>query len=709
MKGNILGRLLRNTSFCHFNTNYILPTHMKKQLMSVAVAASLLTACGGAQKTTAEAEKFDYTVEQFADLQILRYRVPGFEDLSLKQKELVYYLTEAALQGRDILFDQNGKYNLTIRRMLEAVYTGYKGDKNTPDFKAMEVYLKRVWFSNGIHHHYGSEKFVPGFTPEFFRQAVQSVDAATLPLAEGQTVEQLCEEVFPVIFDPTVMPKRVNQAAGEDLVLTSACNYYDGVTQQEAEDFYNALKNPQDETPVSYGLNSRLVKEDGKIQEKVWKVGGLYGQALEKIVYWLKKAEGVAETPEQKAVIAKLMEFYETGDLKTFDEYAILWVKDLNSRIDFVNGFTESYGDPLGMKASWESLVNFKDLEATQRTELISGNAQWFEDHSPVDGQFKKEKVKGVSAKVITAAILAGDLYPATAIGINLPNANWIRSHHGSKSVTIGNITDAYNKAAHGNGFNEEFVYSDAELQLIDKYADVTDELHTDLHECLGHGSGKLLPGVDPDALKAYGSTIEEARADLFGLYYVADPKLVELGLTPSADAYKAQYYTYLMNGLMTQLVRIEPGNNVEEAHMRNRQLIARWVYEKGAAEKVVELVKKDGKTYVVINDYEKVRDLFGRLLAEIQRIKSTGDYAGAHDLVEAYAVKVDPALHAEVLERYKKLNLAPYKGFVNPKYEVVTDADGTITDVTVTYDEGYAEQMLRYSKDYSTLPSVNK
>ena len=675
----------------------------------MVTALSLLTACGGNPKTTAEAEKFDYTVELFADLQILRYRVPGFEDLSLKQKELVYYLTEAALQGRDILFDQNGKYNLTIRRMLEAVYTGYKGDKNTPDFKAMEVYLKRVWFSNGIHHHYGSEKFVPGFTPEFFRQAVQSVDAATLPLAEGQTVEQLCEEVFPVIFDPTVMPKRVNQAAGEDLVLTSACNYYDGVTQQEAEDFYNALKNPQDETPVSYGLNSRLVKEDGKIQEKVWKVGGLYGQALEKIVYWLKKAEGVAETPEQKAVIAKLMEFYETGDLKTFDEYAILWVKDLNSRIDFVNGFTESYGDPLGMKASWESLVNFKDLEATQRTELISGNAQWFEDHSPVDGQFKKEKVKGVSAKVITAAILAGDLYPATAIGITLPNANWIRSHHGSKSVTIGNITDAYNKAAHGNGFNEEFVYSDAELQLIDKYADVTDELHTDLHECLGHGSGKLLPGVDPDALKAYGSTIEEARADLFGLYYVADPKLVELGLTPSADAYKAQYYTYLMNGLMTQLVRIEPGNNVEEAHMRNRQLIARWVYENGAAEKVVELVKKDGKTYVVINDYEKVRDLFGRLLAEIQRIKSTGDYAGAHDLVEAYAVKVDPALHAEVLERYKKLNLAPYKGFVNPKYEAVTDANGTITDVTVTYDEGYAEQMLRYSKDYSTLPSVNK
>ena len=680
---------------------------MKKQLIACA-AFALLTACSGSKTTTAEADKFDYTVEQFADLQILRYRVPGFENLSLQQKELVYYLTEAALQGRDILFDQNGKYNLRIRRTLEAVYTGYKGDKNTPDFKAMEVYLKRVWFSNGIHHHYGSEKFVPGFAPEFFKEAMLSVDASTLPLAEGQTVEQLCDELFPVIFDPAVMPKRVNQAAGEDLVLTSACNYYDGVTQKEAEDFYNAMKDPKDETPVSYGLNSRLVKENGKIQEKIWKVGGLYGQAIDKIVYWLKKAEGVAENPEQKAVIAELIKFYETGDLKTFDEYAILWVKDLNSLVDFVNGFTESYGDPLGMKASWESLVNFKDMEATHRTEIISGNAQWFEDHSPVDKQFKKDEVKGVSAKVITAAILAGDLYPATAIGINLPNSNWIRSHHGSKSVTIGNITDAYNKAAHGNGFNEEFVYSDAELQLIDKYADLTGELHTDLHECLGHGSGKLLPGVDPDALKAYGSTIEEARADLFGLYYVADPKLVELGLTPNEDAYKAEYYTYLMNGLMTQLVRIEPGNNVEEAHMRNRQLIARWVFEKGAADKVVELVKKDGKTYVVVNDYEKLRELFGELLSEIQRIKSTGDYQGAHDLVENYAVKVDPALHAGVLERYKKLNLAPYKGFVNPKYEAVVDAAGKITDVKVTYDEGYAEQMLRYSKDYSNLPSIN-
>ena len=680
---------------------------MKKQLIACA-AFALLTACSGSKTTTAEADKFDYTVEQFADLQILRYRVPGFENLSLQQKELVYYLTEAALQGRDILFDQNGKYNLRIRRTLEAVYTGYKGDKNTPNFKAMEVYLKRVWFSNGIHHHYGSEKFVPGFAPEFFKEAVLSVDASTLPLAEGQTAEQLCDELSPVIFDPIVMPKRVNQAAGEDLVLTSACNYYDGVTQKEAEDFYNAMKDPKDETPVSYGLNSRLVKENGKIQEKVWKVGGLYGQAIDKIVYWLKKAEGVAENPEQKAVIAELIKFYETGDLKTFDEYAILWVKDLNSLVDFVNGFTESYGDPLGMKASWESLVNFKDMEATHRTEIISGNAQWFEDHSPVDKLFKKDEVKGVSAKVITAAILAGDLYPATAIGINLPNSNWIRSHHGSKSVTIGNITDAYNKAAHGNGFNEEFVYSDAELQLIDKYADLTGELHTDLHECLGHGSGKLLPGVDPDALKAYGSTIEEARADLFGLYYVADPKLVELGLTPNEDAYKAEYYTYLMNGLMTQLVRIEPGNNVEEAHMRNRQLIARWVFEKGAADKVVELVKKDGKTYVVVNDYEKLRALFGELLSEIQRIKSTGDYQGAHDLVENYAVKVYPALHAEVLERYKKLNLAPYKGFVNPKYEAVVDAAGKITDVKVTYDEGYAEQMLRYSKDYSNLPSIN-
>jgi len=681
----------------------------------MAVTATILASCGGAKTTTAEADKFDYTVEQFADLQILRYKVSEFETLTLKQKELVYYLTQAALEGRDILFDQNGKYNLRIRRMLEAVYTHYQGDKSTSDFKNMEVYLKRVWFSNGIHHHYGMEKFVPDFSQDFLKKAVLGMDAQLLPLAEGQTAEQLCDELFPVMFDPAIMSKRVNQADGEDLVLTSACNYYDGVTQQEAESFYGAMKDPKDETPVSYGLNSRLVKEDGKIQEKVWKVGGLYTQAIEKIVYWLKKAESVAENDAQKAVIGKLIQFYETGSLKDFDEYAILWVKDLDSRIDFVNGFTESYGDPLGVKASWESLVNFHmnhmtdvAVKATHRTEIISSNAQWFEDHSPVDKSFKKEKVKGVSAKVITAAILAGDLYPATAIGINLPNANWIRAHHGSKSVTIGNITDAYNKAAHGNGFNEEFVYNDEERQRIDQYGDLTGELHTDLHECLGHGSGKLLPGVDPDALKVYGSTIEEARADLFGLYYVADPKLVELKLVPDAEAYKAEYYTFLMNGLMTQLVRIEPGNNIEEAHMRNRQLIARWVFEKGAPDKVVEMVKKDGKTYVVVNDYEKVRELFGELLAEIQRIKSTGDFEGARTLVENYAVKVDPTLHAEVLERYKKLNLAPYKGFINPVYELVTDKDGNITDVTVSYDEDYVEQMLRYSKDYSPLPSVN-
>lgn len=681
---------------------------MKKQLISMAVAAMLVTACGGTKTTTAEADQIDYTVEQFADLQILRYRVPGFEDLSLKQKELVYYLSQAALEGRDILFDQNGKYNLAIRRMLETVYTQYQGDKTTSDFKNMETYLKRVWFSNGIHHHYGSEKFVPAFTPEYLRQLVLSVDASQLPLAEGQTAEQLCDELFPVIFDPKIMAKRVNQADGEDLVLTSASNYYDGVTQAEAEAFYTNMKNPNDATPISYGLNSRLVKENGEVREKVWKVGGLYTQAIEKIVYWLKKAEGVAENEAQKAVISKLIAYYETGDLRTFDEYAILWVKDLDSRIDFVNGFTESYGDPLGMKASWESLVNFKDVEATKRAELISQNAQWFEDHSPVDARYKKEKVKGVSAKVITAAILAGDLYPATAIGINLPNSNWIRNEHGSKSVSIGNITDAYAKAAHGNGFNEEFVYSQTERELMDKYGDLTGNLHTDLHECLGHGSGKLLPGVDPDALKAYGSTIEEARADLFGLYYVADPKLVELGLTPDKEAYKAEYYTFLMNGLMTQLVRIEPGNNVEEAHMRNRQLIARWVFEKGAADKTVELKQKDGKTYVVVNDYEKLRHLFGELLAEIQRIKSTGDFESARALVENYAVKVDPTLHAKILERYKKLNLAPYKGFVNPTYEAITDANGTITDVKVTYDEGYAEQMLRYSKDYSPLPTQN-
>jgi dipeptidyl-peptidase-3 len=669
----------------------------------------VLAECNETKKNMTEVDTFDYTVEQFADLQLLCYKVHEFENLTLKQKELIYYLSQAALEGRDILFDQNGKYNLVIRRMLEVVYTDYQGDRADANFIHMEIYLKRVWFSNGIHHHYASDKFVPGFSPEFFKAALQSVDPSKLPLAEGETVDMLCEEVFPIIFDPEVMPKRVNQADGEDLVLTSAANYYEGVTQKEAEDFYNAMKSPDDTMPVMFGMNSRLVKEDGKVQEKVWKSGGLYGEAIDKILYWLGKAAGVSENEQQKAVIEKLIQFYKDGDLKTFDEYAILWVKDLNSRVDFVNGFTESYGDPLGMKASWESIVNFKDLEATKRTETISTHAQWFEDHSPVDKRFKKKEVKGVSAKVITAAMLGGDLYPATAIGINLPNSNWIRSVHGSKSVTIGNLTDAYNKAAHGNGFTDEFVYSAEEKELIDKYADLTGDLHTDLHECLGHGSGQLLPGVDQDALKAYGSTIEEARADLFGLYYLPDAKMVELGLTPNEDAYKAEYYTYMMNGLMTQLVRIELGNSVEEAHMRNRQLIAKWAFENGAAEKVVELVKKDGKTYVKINDYKKLRDLFGQLLAEIQRIKSEGDYETARKLVEKYAVKIDPVLHSEVLARYEKLHLAPYKGFINPVYEAVTDKNGTITDVKVSYDEGYAEQMLRYSKKYANLPYRNE
>ena len=671
------------------------------------MGAALLTACS--EKQGKVEEPFDYTVEQFADLQLLRYKVHGFEELPLEQKKLVYYLSEAALQGRDILFDQNGKYNLIIRKMLETVYTDYQGDRTDANFVNLETYLKRVWFSNGIHHHYAADKFVPGFTPEFFKAALQSVDVAKLPLAEGETLESLCEEVFPVIFDAKVMAKRVNQADGEDLVLTSASNYYDNVTQKEAEDFYGAMKNPNDTMPVMFGMNSRLVKENGKVQEKVWKSGGLYGQAIDKIIYWLDKAKSVAENDAQKAVIEKMIQFYQDGDLKTFDEYAILWVKDLDSRVDYVNGFTESYGDPLGMKASWESIVNFKDLVSTKRTETISANAQWFEDHSPVDKRFKKEEVKGVSAKVITAAMLGGDLYPATAIGINLPNSNWIRSVHGSKSVTIGNLTDAYNKAAHGNGFSDEFVYSEEEKSLLEKYGDLTGDLHTDLHECLGHGSGQLLPGVDPDALKAYGSTIEEARADLFGLSYLPDAKMRELGLTPHDDAYKAEYYSFMMNGLMTQLVRIELGNNVEEAHMRNRQLIAKWAFEKGAAEKVVELVKKDGKTFVKVNDYGKLRELFGQLLSEIQRIKSEGDFEAARQMVETYAVKVDPELHKEVLERYEKLHLAPYKGFVNPVYTAETDAEGNITDVKVSYTEGYAEQMLRYSKDYATLPYRNE
>ncbi len=647
---------------------------------------------------------FSYTVEQFADLQILRYRVPGFEQLSLRQKQLIYYLSEAALEGRDILFDQNGKYNLQIRRLLEAVYTHFEGDRTSEPFCALEVYLKRVWFSNGIHHHYACDKFVPGFTAAYLEEVVQSLPAEVLPLEEGETCRAMCDKLFPVIFDPAVMPKRVNQADGEDLVQTSAANYYEGVTQQEAEAFYAAQKKADDPEPVMYGMNSRLVKKDGRIYEQVWKVGGMYSAAIEKIIVWLEKAETVAENDAQREVIRLLIEFYRSGDLKVFDAYSIAWLKDTGSQVDFVNGFIESYGDPLGMKASWESIVNFKDMEATHRTETISSNAQWFEDHSPVDARFKKEEVKGVSAKVITAAILAGDLYPSTAIGINLPNSNWIRSVHGSKSVTIGNLTDAYNKAARGNGFREEFVYSDVERELLEKYADITDDLHTDLHECLGHGSGKLLPGVDPDALKAHGSTIEEARADLFGLYYLPDAKMVELGLVPDAEAYKAEYYSYMMNGLMTQLVRIEPGCTVEEAHMRNRQLIARWALEHGKDEKVVEMVVRDGKTYVRINDYAKLRTLFGKLLAEIQRIKSEGDYEAARQLVETYGVQVDPVLHAEVLQRYRSLHLAPYKGFLNPVYTPQTDAGGNIVDVQISYTEGYAEQMLRYSRDYSNL-----
>ena len=647
---------------------------------------------------------FSYTVEQFADLQILRYRVPGFEQLSLRQKQLIYYLSQAALEGRDILFDQNGKYNLQIRRLLEAVYTHFEGDRTSEPFRALEVYLKRVWFSNGIHHHYACDKFVPGFTAAYLEEVIQSLPAEVLPLEEGETCRAMCDKLFPVIFDPAVMPKRVNQADGEDLVQTSAANYYEGVTQQEAEAFYAAQKKADDPEPVMYGMNSRLVKKDGRIYEQVWKVGGMYSAAIEKIIVWLEKAETVAENDAQREVIRLLIEFYRSGDLKVFDAYSIAWLKDTGSQVDFVNGFIESYGDPLGMKASWESIVNFKDMEATHRTETISSNAQWFEDHSPVDARFKKEEGKGVSAKVITAAILAGDLYPSTAIGINLPNSNWIRSVHGSKSVTIGNLTDAYNKAARGNGFREEFVYSDVERELLEKYADITDDLHTDLHECLGHGSGKLLPGVDPDALKAHGSTIEEARADLFGLYYLPDAKMVELGLVPDAEAYKAEYYSYMMNGLMTQLVRIEPGCTVEEAHMRNRQLIARWALEHGKDEKVVEMVVRDGKTYVRINDYAKLRTLFGKLLAEIQRIKSEGDYEAARQLVETYGVQVDPVLHAEVLQRYRSLHLAPYKGFLNPVYTPQADAGGNIVDVQISYTEGYAEQMLRYSRDYSNL-----
>lgn len=648
-------------------------------------------------------------MERFADIQILQYHVDGFEKLSLSNKKLIYCLTQAALSGRDILFDQNGAYNLRIRRTLEAIYSNFKGDRSVADFKAMEVYLKRVWFSSGIHHHYGCEKFIPQFSESFLKEQMLKLGEHLLPVEEGQTAEQLFDELRPVIFDPEVMPKRVNLSSNDDLLLTSACNYYKDVKQEEAEAYYNNMRDLLGSEPISAGLNSRLKKAGNKLIEEVWKVDGLYTKAIEQIVIWLEKAMQYAENDKQKIIINTLIGYYRTGDLKAFDDYSIKWVKDTDSFVDFTNGFIETYGDPLGLKGSWESIVDYKDIEATHRTEIISSNAQWFEDHSPIDDNFKKKQVTGVSAKVITAAILAGDLYPSTAIGINLPNAEWIRAEYGSKSVTIGNITAAYNKASHNNGFMEEFVYSNEELKLIEKYSDITDELHTDLHECLGHGSGILGTGVSQDALKSFGSTIEEARADLFGLYYVADKKLIELGLLPDENAYKAQYYTYMMNGLMTQLVRIKPGHQIEEAHMRNRQLIARWVYEKGKKDNVVEFVQRDGKTFIKINDYNELRNLYGQLLHDVQSIKSTGNYDAARQLVEDYGVQVDPTLHSEVLERYEKLNLSPYKGFVNPVYKTEKDEEGNITDITVSYDESYVDQMMRYSKDYSFLPSINE
>lgn len=643
-----------------------------------------------------DAKDFNYVVDRFADIEVLRYKVPDFESLSLNQKKLVYYLTEAALLGRDILWDQNGKYNLPIRSMLESVYLNYDGDKNSAEYKGLEKYLKQIWFGNGIHHHYSMDKFVPEFSREFL-----SAQVAKLPVAKRPAD---VDTLFEVIFNPAVMAKRVNQAEGADLIATSANNLYDGVTQKEVEDYFNTIKNPNDSTPISYGLNTRLVKKDGKVVEEVYKIGGVYSKAIEKIVENLEKAAQYAENDAQRNVINKLVEYYRSGDLRDFDEYSIMWVEDLASKVDFINGFIESYGDPLGMTGSWESIVNFKNEAASHRTEVISQNAQWFEDRSPVDPRFRKPEVKGVSAKVITAAILAGDSYPATPIGINLPNANWIRAAHGSKSVTLENITQAYDEASHGNGFNEEFVIDQPTRDLMDKYLFITDNLHTDLHECLGHGSGQLLPGVDPDALKAHGSTLEETRADLFALYYLADPKLVELGLLDNPEAYKAEYYKYILNGLMTQLMRIEPGKDVEEAHMRNRKLIAEWVYEKGKPDNVIELVKRDGKTFVKINDYPRLRQLFGQLLGEIQRIKSEGDYEAGRNLVERYAVKVDPRIHKEVLDRYANLSIAPYKGFVNPVYTAVKNPDGEVVDVTINYDEDYIPQMLRYSRDYSPL-----
>lgn len=646
---------------------------------------------------------FNYTGERFADLQMLRYRLNGFESLSLQQKLYIYYLSKATLYGRDITFDQFGAYNLRIRRVLEAIYTDSTIDHTTEAFLQLEVYLKRLWFSNGIYHHYGSMKFVPAFTPDYLLECMKQTDAERLPLKNGETVEQLFQELSPVIFDPAVLPKRVNKADGEDLIVTSACHFYEGVTQQEAEAYYKDKKqlSATDPEPPSYGLNSTLVKRDGVLVEDKWYADGRYAKAIRHITYWLEKAKQVAENDQQKDVINSLIDYYETGDLRAFNDYCKKWVACLNGKVDFINGFIEVYGDPLGLKGSWEGLVEYVDEEATRRTELISQNAQWFEDNSPVDPRFKKKQVKGVSAKVICAAMLGGDEYPSTAIGINLPNADWIRAEYGSKSITISNITDAYNKASKGNGFREEFVIDAESIGMIDKYADALDNLHTDLHECLGHGSGQLLPNTDPDALKAYGNTIEEARADLFGLYYVADEKMVELGLTPDKEAYKAQYYTYMMNGLLTQLVRIERGHLIEEAHMRNRALIAHWCLEHGDT---MKLIKRDGKTYLEISDYPQLRKLIAELLAEIQRIKSEGDFEAARQLVERYAIHPDPAIHEEILQRYEQLHLAPYKGFLNPQLLPIYDATGQIVNIEPYYGESYAQQMLRYSSEYGTL-----
>lgn len=645
--------------------------------------------------------EFRYTGERFADIQLLRYRLNGFEQLSLSQKRFIFCLAKATLYGRDITFHQFGKYNLLVRRTLEAIVEDLTIDRDNDDFRALHTYLKRVWFSNGVYHHYGCEKFVPGFSETYFRNILNNVESRRLPLADGESVAHLADTLSKIIFDANYLPKRVNKADGEDLVLTSACNYYEGVTQKEAEDYYNAMKEGAGDNAPSFGLNSRLVKRDGMLSEEVYSANGLYANAIRHIVSWLEKAIEFAENDKQRDVIATLIDYYRTGDLRTFDDYSIKWVECLDGRVDFINGFIEVYGDPLGLKASWEGIVEYTDLEATRRTRTISDNAQWFEDHSPVDERFRKPVVKGVTANVICAAMLGGDEYPSTAIGINLPNADWIRAQHGSKSVTIGNLTDAYNKAAKGNGFLEEFAIDQPTVDMIRKYGDVCDDLHTDLHECLGHGSGQLLPGVNPDALKSYGSTIEEARADLFGLYYIADKKLVELNLTPDEEAYKSQYYTYIMNGLMSQLVRITPGNKIEEAHMRNRALIANWCLDNGNA---ISLVKRDGKTYVQINDYEALRGQFASLLAEVQRIKSEGDYEAGRALVETYGVNINAELHAEVLERYKRLDIAPYKGFLNPRMLPVHNAKGEVVDISLDYSESYDEQMLRYSRQYATL-----